>query len=186
MLVFLAGAVFVPARLTDAVKWVATNDFAHQLRALSEPETVQKHALIEIVVESLGISQIDLQPVVILKQKDGNVLLPIWIGAAEANAISVVLKREGVRRPLTPDLLCSIIDRVEASVAYVVIDDLQDNTFYAKVIVKANWAQMELDARPSDAIAIALRVRAPIYVAKTVLDKAGIQSDQKPEEKQIG
>ena len=175
LLVLAAGSVFVPGGITNAVKWVASNDFAYKLRALSEQEAKQEHKLIEMVVETIAVSKIDYQPVVILKEKYGELYLPIWIGLAEANAISVILEGVGVPRPLTPDLLCSIIDRMGASVDYVVINDLQNHTFYAEVILNANWMQMEIDARPSDAIAIALRVGAPIYVEKAVLDKAGIQ-----------
>jgi len=177
VLVLVAGSIFVPNRLTNAVKWVANSDFANQLRALAEQEEAQEDGLIEMVVETIGISKIDYQPVVILKEKDGNLYLPIWIGLPEANAISVILEKAEVPRPLTPDLLCSILDRLGASVDYIVINDLQNDTFYADIAVHANWMQMEIDARPSDAIAIALRVGAPIYVTKAVLEKAGILPD---------
>lgn len=175
LLVFVAGSIFAPGGTTNAVKWVAGNDFACKLRALSEQPAKQEHKLIEMVVETIAVSEIDHQPVVILKEKYGELYLPIWIGLAEANAISVILEGVGMPRPLTSDLLCSIIDRTGASVDYVVINDLQNYTFYAQVILNANCMQMEIDARPSDAIAIALRVGASIYVEKAVLDKAGIQ-----------
>jgi bifunctional DNase/RNase len=177
VIVLVAGAVFVPNTLTNAVRWVANNDFAYQLRALSEQKAEQEPRLIEMVVETIGVSKIDYQPVVILKEKDGELYLPIWIGLAEANAISVILEGVEVPRPLTPDLLCSIIDRTGASVDYIVINDLQNHTFYANIVINVNRMQIEIDSRPSDAIAIALRVRAPIYVEKAVLDKAGIQPD---------
>jgi len=175
VLVLVAGSVFVPDSLTNAVKWVANNDFTCKLRALWEREAVQEDTLIEMVVERVAISEIDYQPVVILEEKDGKLRLPIWIGLLEANAILAVLEGIEVPRPLTPDLLCSILDRIGASVDYIVISDLKNHTFYANISVNANRGQMEIDARPSDAIAIALRVRAPIYVEKSVLDKAGIQ-----------
>ena len=82
-----------------------------------------------------------------------------------------------MERPLTSDLLRSVIDKLEAKVDSVVINDLRDNTFYARLILNANWMQVEVDSRPSDAIAIALRFRAPIYVEEAVLEKAGIQLD---------
>ncbi len=175
VLVFLVGSILVPDGLIDAVKLVANNSFAYKLKGLSEREAVQEDTLIEMVVEYVGIAKIDYQPVVILKEKDGELRLPIWIGPLEADAVSVILEGVKVPRPLTPDLLCSILDRTGTSVDYIVIDDLKNGTFYAVIGVIATGRQMEIDARPSDAIAIALRVRAPIYVKKSVLDKAGIQ-----------
>lgn len=177
VLVLVVGSIFVPGRLTNAVKWMANNDFAGKLRAFSEQEVAQESTLTEMVVESIVVSKINYQPVVILKEKGGELSLPIWIGLLEANAISVVLEGVEMPRPLTPDLLSSIIDRMGARVDYIAINDLQNNTFYANIALNANWMQMDIDARPSDAIAIALRVGAPIYVEKAVLDKAGIQPD---------
>jgi len=178
LLVLVVGAVFVPSSLTSAVKWVANNEFASKLRALPEQEADTEHRLVEMVVETIGISKVDYQPVVILKEKDGELYLPIWIGPLEANAIAVVLERVEIPRPLTPDLLCSIINRIGAGVDYIVVNDLKDHTFYASVTLRANWRQMEIDARPSDAIAIALRVKAPIYVTKGVLERRGIWPEQ--------
>ena len=182
VLVLVAGSVFVPNGLTNVVRWVASNDFAGKLRGLTEREAAQEDTLIEMVVERIGISEVGYQPVVILKEKSGELYLPIWIGILEANAISMVLEGVDVPRPLTADLLCSMLDRMGASVDYIVVNDLQNQTFYADIMVKANWTQMEIDARPSDAIAIALRVRAPIYVEKAVLDKAGIQPEHERDE----
>jgi len=178
VLVLIAGSVFIPGRLTSAVNWVANNDFAGKLRGLPEREVAQEDTLIEMVVERVGVMEIGYQPVIILKEKGGELYLPIWIGPLEANAISVVLEGIEMPRPLTPDLLCSILDRMGVSVDYIVINDLKNHTYYANISANANWVQMEIDARPSDAIAIALRVRAPIYVEKSVLDKAGIRPEQ--------
>jgi len=174
ILVLIAGSVFIPGSIASAVKWVANSDLAYKIRVPSEQATNQEYEMIEMVVEGTGISKINYQPVVILKEKGGELRLPIWIGFAEADAISVVLEGVEVPRPLTPDLLCSVIDGTGANLDYIVINDLQDNVFYASLILNANWTQMEIDARPSDAIAIALRVRAPIYVTKAVLEKAGV------------
>ena len=177
--VLVVVSVFVPGRLTNAVKWMANSDFAGKLRALPEQEADQESTMTEMVVETIGVSKIDYQPVVILKEKGGELYLPIWIGPLEANAISMVLEGVETPRPLTPDLLCSIIDRMGVRVDYIVINDLRDTTFYSSIALDANWIQMEIDARPSDAIAIALRVGAPIYAEKAVLDKAGIRPDLK-------
>ena len=106
LLLLVAGSVFVPYSLTNAVKQVAENGFAYKLRVLSEQESAKKDTLVEMVVESVGVSKIAYQPVVILKQKGSELYLPIWIGPAEANAIAVMLDGVEVPRPLTPDLLC--------------------------------------------------------------------------------
>ncbi len=177
----LAGiSVFMPAKLTNAVKLVADNEFVSRLRILSVKEAEQERRPIEMIVETVGVSKIDYQPVAILKEKDGGLYLPIWIGLLEASAISVILEGAEVPRPLTADLLCSVIDKMGAKVNYVAINDLKDGTFYAKIAINANWQQMEIDARPSDAIAIAIRVKAPIFVEKAVLDQAGILGEEQP------
>ncbi len=176
ILALVASSVFVPNRLTDAVQWLANNDFAGKLRVLGKHE--ETRGLTEMAVDSIGVSRIDYQPVVVLKQKGGELYLPIWIGPLEANAISVILEGVEVPRPLTADLLCSILARTRASVGRVVINDLKDHTFYASIIVETNWTQITIDARPSDAIAIALRTKIPIYAQQAVLDKAGIQGGQ--------
>lgn len=182
VLLLAASSVFIPDRLTDAIKWVANSDSAYELRALTKQEAIPEDMLIEMVVDSVGISQLILQPVVILKQREGEIYLPIFIGPAEANAIGVILERVDVPRPLTPDLLCSIIDKMDAGINNIVINDLKEETFYADIILQADWQQLKIDARPSDAIALALRVGAPIYVTEAVLDKVGIRSEYEAEE----
>ena len=177
-LVLVGVSVFIPGEVTDAVKWVANNNVASRVRALTEREAVREPTLIEMVVETISMSKVDYAPVVVLKEKAGERYLPIWIGLAEANAISVILEGVSVERPLTSDLLCSVVDGLGASIDYIVINDLRDNTFYASLILNVDWMQVEVDSRPSDAIAIAVRVRAPIYVEEAVLDKAGIQFDR--------
>ena len=125
VLALVASAVFLPHSLTNAVKWLANNDPARNLRALSEQEANQEHRLIEMTVETIGTSKISHQPVVVLKEKDGERYLPIWIGLLESNAISVALEGVEVPRPLTSDLLLSIIDSMKASVDCIVVNDLQ-------------------------------------------------------------
>ena len=177
-LVFVAVSVFQPGRLTNAVKLVANNDFACKARALTERETVEENTLVEMVIETVGMSEIDHQPVVVLKEKTGERYLPIWIGFTEANAIAVIIEGVDVPRPLTADLLSSILNRLGASVNSIIINDLKDNTFYANIILKVNWTEVKIDSRPSDGIAIAVRAGAPIYVKEAVLDKAGIKPNQ--------
>ena len=174
VLVLVASSVFIPFRLTDGVQWVASNDLAGELRALTKQkqEEIREDKPIEMIVDTVGISKVDYKPVVLLKEKGGELYLPIWIGPLEATAISVALEGTEVPRPLTSDLLCSIIGRMGASVDYIVINDFKNSIFYAKVVLHADWKQMDIDARPSDAIAVALRTKAPIYVAKSVLEEA--------------
>ena len=179
LFMFVVGSVFVPNKLNSVVEGVANNDFAFKLRAMLTQEADQESTLTEMVVETIGVSKINLQPVVILREKGGELYLPIWIGPLEANAISVVLEGVEIPRPLTPDLLLTIIDRMGARVSYIAINDIQENTFYSIIALEDNWIKMEIDARPSDAIAIALRVGAPIYAEKAILDKAGIHPEQK-------
>jgi len=178
VLALAVGSVFIPNRLTDAVKWLANNEIAYKLRPISEREPDQEYTLIEMTVETVVVSESDFQPVVILKEKDGELRLPIWIGPNEASAIMVILEGVQVPRPLTPDLLCSTIDRMGASVDYIVINKLENHIFYADLVINVNWMKAKIDARPSDAIAIALRVGAPIYVDKEALDKAKFQPAQ--------
>ncbi len=181
ILVLVVSSAVMPSRLTGTVKLIADTGFAQRLRAPQGQKEARGQELIETVVESVGMSRADFQPVVILKEKDGEIRLPIWIGSAEANAISVMLEGVRVPRPLTADLVGSIIRKTGARIDYMVINNLQNQVFYAYLMVNTNWTQVEIDSRPSDAIAVTLRVGAPIYVEKAVLDKAGIQPEQKGE-----
>ncbi len=185
ILLLAASSVFVPDRLTGAVKWVANSHSAGELRALTTQGEIQEDGLVEMVVESVGIGRVGYQPLVLLREKDGETYLPIWIGTAEATAIVVVLEDVEVPRPLTPDLLRSIVQRMGANVNYIVVNDIRDGTFYANLVLQADWKQLEIDARPSDAIAVALRVEAPIYVTEAVLEKAGIPREQKTGEQSV-
>jgi hypothetical protein len=118
------------------------------------------------------------QRVVILKEKDSDRYLPIWIGPAEADAIAVRLQEVAVARPLTHDLLRSVIDSLGASVDYVIVNDLSNDTFFARIMLQIDGRVMEIDSRPSDAIALAVRVQVPIFADESVLEKAGVKLDQ--------
>lgn len=174
-------SVFLPAGVTAAVRWLGGNDVAVRLRGVEGPKEATQNNLVEMVVDSVGIARATSQPVVLLKQKDGERYLPIWIGVVEVNAIAVVTEGIAMPRPLTPDLLCTIVDKLGGEVNSIMITDLKDNIFYAKVVLAADWKKIEIDSRPSDAIAIAIRVKTPIYVTKHVLDKAGLTPDSKKE-----
>ncbi len=134
--------------------------------------------MIEMIIDSIRVSLMNYQRVVILKEKIADRYLPIWIGPAEADAIAVKLQEVNVPRPLTHDLLRSVIDTLGASIDSIIVSDLKNDTFYAKIILNVDGKQMEVDSRPSDALALAVRVSVPIFAEEMVLDKAGIFLDK--------
>ncbi len=134
--------------------------------------------MLEMTIDSIRVSPMNYQRVVILKEKDSDRYLPIWIGPAEADAIAVKLQDLSVPRPLTHDLLRTVIDILGGSVVHILVNDLQNDTFYAKITIQANGSTKEIDCRPSDAVALAVRAQVPIYAEESVLDKAGILLDK--------
>jgi len=134
--------------------------------------------MLEMSIDSIRVSVVNSQRVVILKDNQSDRYLPIWIGSAEADAIAIRLQGISVPRPMTHDLLHSMIAALGARVDYIVVNDLQNDTFYAKILLSYDGRQLEIDSRPSDAIALAVRAQIPIYVEETVLEKAGIVFDQ--------
>ncbi len=130
--------------------------------------------MIEMTIESIRVSLMNYQRVVILKEKDADRYLPIWIGPAEADAIAVRLQEVSVARPLTHDLLRSVIDALGAQVSSIIVNDLTNDTFYARIILDVDGRSIEIDSRPSDAIALAVRANVPIFAEESVLDKAGV------------
>jgi hypothetical protein len=134
--------------------------------------------MVEMTIDSIRVSLMNYQRVVILREKDTNRYLPIWIGPAEADAIAVKLQNVELARPLTHDLLQSVIDALDARVNFIVVNDLLNDTFYAKLSLTLDSGEIEVDSRPSDALALAVRVGAPIYAEESVLEKAGISLDE--------
>lgn len=133
--------------------------------------------MLEMSIDSIRVSLMNYQRVVLLKEKDSERYLPIWIGPAEADSIAVKLQEVAVPRPLTHDLLGSVVVALGGSVSHILVNDLEDDTFYAKIILNVHDELVEVDCRPSDAIALAVRIRAPIFAEDTVLAKAGIFMD---------
>ena len=127
---------------------------------------------IEMTIKGLMVDPITNTPIVILRDQEGQRVLPIWVGIFEANAIALQIENVTTPRPMTHDLLRNVISDLKASVDRIVVCDLQDNTYYALIYLIRNGETMAIDARPSDAIALALRTRAPIYVEETVIDNA--------------
>jgi uncharacterized protein len=127
---------------------------------------------IEMTIKGLMIDPITNMPIVILKDKGGERVLPIWVGVFEANAIALQIENISTPRPMTHDLLRNILSEIEADVQRVVVSDLRDNTFYAMIYLDRDGETIAIDARPSDAIALALRTRAPIFVEDAVVESA--------------
>jgi hypothetical protein len=132
--------------------------------------------LIEVSVVNVAIDIKSKMPVIVLKEKYGDKTLPIWIGLFEAQAIALAMENIKPPRPLTHDLAKSLIEKLRGKVDRVVINDLRHNTFYAKILIKQNGESIQVDSRPSDAIALALRLKVPIFIEETVLDKVAIGS----------
>jgi bifunctional DNase/RNase len=128
--------------------------------------------LIEMTIKGLMVDPVTNMPIVILKDKDGDRVLPIWVGIFEANAIALQIENVATPRPMTHDLLRNIITDLEGQVDRVVVSDLKDNTFYAVIHLTVRGERVAIDARPSDAIALALRTRSPILVEENVIDTA--------------
>jgi len=130
--------------------------------------------LVEMVVESVRVHMLSSQHVVILKETDRERYLPIWIGPWEANAIAMRLQGVSAERPLTHDLFASTLEELGVDVRRVVISDLADDTFHARLFLAAGERVLEIDARPSDALALAVRSGARIYAEADVLERAAV------------
>jgi len=136
--------------------------------------------MIELEVDSIRVSLLSSRRLVVLRESGTDRYLPIWIGAAEADAITIKLQHMQISRPLTHDLLKNVIEELGASVSHILINDLVDNgdgsggTFHARIVMDAGGRHLEIDSRPSDAIALAVRMGVPILSAETVMDQAAI------------
>jgi len=127
---------------------------------------------IEMTIKGLMVDPITNMPIIILRDKDGQRVLPIWVGVFEANAIALQIENVTTPRPMTHDLLRNVIHDLKADILKIVVSDLKENTFYALIYLTVGGEVMAVDARPSDAIAPALRARAPIFVEEKVIDHA--------------
>ena len=134
--------------------------------------------MIEMDIDSIRVSLMNYQRVVILKEKSSQRYLPIWIGPAEAESIAIKIQDVSVPRPLTHDLITNIIGELGAKISAILVSDLTNDTFFAKIVLDHDGGQVEIDSRPSDAIALAVRTKAPIYVDEGVLERAGVLIDK--------
>ena len=140
-------------------------------------------AVVEVKINGLAVDAGSKSHVVILKEKEGERVLPIWIGPAEAQAIARELAGQRFPRPLTHDLLATIVEGLHAKVTRVVIADLRENTFFAQLVIDRDGEVVVVDARPSDSIAVALRTGADIFVNEKLLNEPGEQEEPTEEEK---
>jgi bifunctional DNase/RNase len=138
--------------------------------------------MIETTVESIRVSLVTQARVVILKEVDGERHLPIWIGPFEAEAIAMELQSIPSSRPLPYDLLRSVIGELGAEVNRIVITEITNDVFYARIVLDTQGSSVEIDSRPSDAIALAVRVKVPIFVDDSVMDRAGVRLDEDEED----
>ena len=128
--------------------------------------------MVEMKVEGLTLDPLTNMPIIILKDLAGDKALPIWVGYFEANAIALEIEKINTPRPMTHDLLNNIISSLQAKVKHVLVTDIKDNTFFAEISVIQNGSDMTIDSRPSDAIALALRSKSPIFVEEKVIEAA--------------
>jgi uncharacterized protein len=129
----------------------------------------------EMVIYGVSFDMVGKQPIVLLKTADGNKFLPIWIGHPEAAAILMKLQGASTPRPMTHDLLTDVLEKLEARVTRIAVTELRENTFYAVVTVAVDGSEIEIDSRPSDAIALAVRSDAPIFADDSVIEESAIE-----------
>ena len=129
----------------------------------------------EMVIYGVSFDLVGKQPIVLLKTADGNKFLPIWIGHPEAAAILMKLQGASTPRPMTHDLVTEMLGELGAQVVRITVTELKENTFYASITVQQNGSEIEIDSRPSDAIALAVRAEAPIFAAEEVIEESAIE-----------
>jgi hypothetical protein len=139
----------------------------------------------EMTIESVRLSLMNYQRVVILREKDSDRYLPIWIGPGEADAIAVRLQDVETPRPLTHDLLKATIEHLGGRVTHIIVNDLANDTFFARIMLDVDGRVVEVDSRPSDALALAVRANVPIYAEDAVLDQAGVMLDDETTESAV-
>jgi len=136
----------------------------------------------EMTVYGVSFDLVGKQPIVLLRTSDGSKFLPIWIGHPEAAAILMKLQGSAPPRPMTHDLLTSILEHLEAAVVRITVTELRENTFYARITIVQDGQEIEVDSRPSDAIALAVRAEAKIFAADDVIEESGIEFEGEGEE----
>lgn len=134
--------------------------------------------MIEVTIDSIRVSLMSQHRIVVLKEENGNRFLPIWIGPFEADAITLQLQGVDAPRPLTHDLLKTVIETLGGEVVHILINGLEKNTYFARIVLDVNGDTVEIDSRPSDAIALSVRVNAPVFIADEVMEQAGLLPEE--------
>ena len=138
--------------------------------------------MVEVVIDSIRVSLMSQQRIVILRERDAERYLPIWIGVYEAESITIALQEVEVARPLTHDLIRNLFRELDAEVVRVEVVALRDDTFYGNIVAETNGRTLNIDSRPSDALALAVRAHVPILVSRSVMDMAGIIPEEDMQE----
>lgn len=136
----------------------------------------------EMVIYGVSFDMVGKQPIVLLKTMNGNKFLPIWIGHAEAAAILMKLQGAESPRPMTHDLLNDVVGELNAQITRITVTELKENTFYALITLRVSQSEIEVDSRPSDALALAVRTNAPIFAADKVIEESGIEFEGESED----
>jgi uncharacterized protein len=139
----------------------------------------------EMVIYGVSFDMVGKQPIVLLKTAEGNKFLPIWIGHPEAAAILMKLQGASTPRPMTHDLVTEMLAQLEAKVVRIAVTELRENTFYALITVVVDGSELEIDSRPSDAIALAVRADAPIFAADSVIEESAIEFEENVDEEEV-
>jgi bifunctional DNase/RNase len=142
--------------------------------------------MVEVVIDSIRVSLMSQQRIVILRERDAERYLPIWIGVYEAESITIALQEVEVARPLTHDLVKNVFNQLNARVVRVEVVALREDTFFGNIVAETDGRTLNIDSRPSDALAIAVRTHVPIMVARSVMDTAGIVPEEDIREKENG
>ena len=137
-----------------------------------------------MVIYGVSFDMVGKQPIVLLKTRDGNKFLPIWIGHPEAAAILMKLQGANTPRPMTHDLLNDMLERLDVSCSQVAVTELRENTFYASITLSLDGKEVEIDSRPSDALALAVRTGAPIFAAEDVISESAIEFEHEVEDQE--
>ncbi len=145
---------------------------------MSEGKGTESGDLVQVEVASLGLDKSSNTPVVILREVEGDRMLPIWIGPAEASAIAMELAGIKFSRPLTHDLVSTIVGSLGSELVRVLITRVEENTYFASLVFRRNGEMISIDSRPSDSVALALRAAAPIYASDGLLDRTPFELDQ--------
>ena len=135
----------------------------------------------EMVIYGVSFDMVGKQPIVLLKTREGNKFLPIWIGHPEAAAILMKLQGANTPRPMTHDLINDMLSEMDVSCSRVSVTELRENTFYASITLQVNGREVEIDSRPSDALALAVRTSAPIFAAEDVIAESAIEFEHEDE-----